>query len=36
MTPHLFRIGKQGAQRLSQTQTLTDTASCILNIYRPQ
>ena len=35
MTPHLFRIGKQGAQRLAQTQTLTDTASCILNIYRP-
>lgn len=36
MTPHLFRIGKAGAQRLAQTQTLTDTASCILNIYRPQ
>ena len=35
MTPHLFRIGKQGARRLAETQTLTDTASCILNIYRP-
>lgn len=34
MTPHLFRIGKAGAQRLAQTQTLTDTASCVLNIYR--
>lgn len=34
MTPHLFRIGKDGAARLSATQSLTDTASCILNIYR--
>lgn len=34
MTPHLFRIGKEGAQRLRQTETLTDTASCVLNIYR--
>ncbi len=34
MTPHLFRIGKAGAQRLAETQTLEDTASCILNIYR--
>ena len=34
MTPHLFRIGKAGAQRLQETQTLCDTASCILNIYR--
>lgn len=36
MTPHLFRIGKAGAQRLAQTKTLTDTASCVLNIYRVQ
>lgn len=36
MTPHLFRIGREGAQRLAQTETLTDTASCILNVYRPQ
>lgn len=34
MTPHLFRIGKAGAQRLAETKTLTDTASCVLNIYR--
>lgn len=34
MTPHLFRIGKGGAERLAATQTLTDTASCMLNIYR--
>ena len=34
MTPHLFRIGKAGAERLRQTQTLTDTASCVLNVFR--
>ena len=34
MTPHVFRIGKEGAQRLARTEILTDTASCILNIYR--
>lgn len=34
MTPHLFRIGKAGAQRLAETTALSDTASCILNIYR--
>ena len=34
MTPHVFRIGKEGAQRLRETQQLTDTASCILNVYR--
>ena len=34
MTPHVFRIGKDGAQRLRQTEILTDTASCVLNIYR--
>ena len=33
MTPHVFRIGKEGAQRLRNTQTLTDTASCVLNVY---
>ena len=36
MTPHVFRIGKAGAQRLLNTHTLTDTASCVLNIYRRQ
>ena len=34
MTPHVFRIGKEGARRLAETETLTDTASCVLNIYR--
>ncbi len=34
MTPHVFRIGKAGAQRLRQTERLTDTASCVLNIFR--
>ena len=34
MTPHVYRIRKEGAARLTATQTLTDTASCVLNIYR--
>ena len=34
MTPHVFRIGKAGAERLNRTQHLTDTASCVLNVYR--
>ena len=34
MTPHVFRIGKNGAERLAKTETLTDTASCVLNVYR--
>lgn len=34
MTPHLFRIGREGARRLEETTVLHDTASCILNIYR--
>lgn len=34
MTPHVFRIGKEGAERLRKTEVLTDTASCILNVYR--
>ena len=36
MTPHLFRITKEGAQRLAATRQLTDTASCVLNLYRPE
>ena len=36
MTPHVFRIGKEGAQNLRNTRTLTDTASCVLNIYRKE
>ena len=35
MTPHVFRIGKDGAEALRHTQSLTDTASCVLNVYRP-
>ena len=35
MTPHVFRIGKDGAQRLRETESLTDTASCVLNVFRP-
>ena len=34
MTPHVFRIGKEGAERLKNTMKLSDTASCMLNIFR--
>ena len=34
MTPHVFRIGKEGARRLAETEVLEDTASCMLNIFR--
>lgn len=34
MTPHLFRIGKNGARRLAETQVLEDRASCVVNVYR--
>ena len=34
MTPHVFRIGKAGAERLKNTTILSDTASCVLNVYR--
>ena len=34
MTPHLFRVGKSGIARLQALETLTDTASCVLNVYR--
>ena len=33
MTPHVYRIGKEGAQRLRDTQCLTDRASCVLNLF---
>lgn len=36
MTPHVYRIGKAGADRLRATERLTDTASCVLNVYRRQ
>ena len=35
MTPHVYRISKDGAARLAATDKLTDTASCVLNVYRP-
>ena len=35
MTPHVFRIGRDGAERLRKTLCLTDTASCVLNVFRP-
>ena len=34
MTPHVYRISADGAARLAATQQLTDTASCVLNVYR--
>ena len=34
MTPHVYRISKEGAERLAATETLTDTASAVLNIFR--
>ena len=34
MTPHVFRIGKAGADRLAKTERLSDTASCVLNVFR--
>lgn len=34
MTPHVYRIGKEGAESLRKTDLLTDTASCVLNVYR--
>ena len=36
MTPHVYRISKEGAQRLRETRKLTDTASCVLNLYIPE
>ena len=35
MTPHVYRISKAGADALRATERLSDTASCVLNIYRP-
>lgn len=34
MTPHFWRISAQGAKRLEQVTTLTDRASCVVNVYR--
>ena len=35
MTPHVYRITREGAARLEATKSLTDTASCVVNRYRP-
>ena len=34
MTPHVYRISKEGAEALKNTPKLTDTASCVMNLYR--
>ena len=34
MTPHFWRISAEGAKRLKETEVLTDTASCVVNVYR--
>jgi 23S rRNA (guanine745-N1)-methyltransferase len=34
MTPHVYRISKEGAARLAATEKLTDTASAVLNVFR--
>ena len=34
MTPHFWRISAEGAKRLQATTTLTDTASCVVNVYQ--
>lgn len=36
MTPHFWRISKDGAARLAATQELTDTAQVIFNLYRKE
>lgn len=36
MTPHLWRISKEGAERLAQTERLVDRAEVVFNIYRRQ
>ena len=36
MTPHFWRISKEGAARLAATETLTDEAQVIFNLYRKE
>lgn len=36
MTPHFWRISKEGAQHLRDTETLTDTAQIIFNLYKKE
>ena len=35
MTPHFWRISAEGAKRLAARSSLTDRASCVVNVYRP-
>lgn len=35
MTPHFWRISAEGAKRLADTTVLHDTASVVVNVYRP-
>lgn len=34
MTPHFWRISREGAERLAQTERLDDTARVVFNVYR--
>lgn len=34
MTPHFWRISKEGAARLAETEHLDDTAQVVLNVYK--
>jgi len=36
MTPHVYRISREGAARLENTPVLTDTASCVINLYETE
>ncbi len=36
MTPHVWRISKQGAEALARTDSLTDTAEVVFHIYSRQ
>lgn len=36
MTPHFWRISKEGAARLAAVESLTDTAQVIFNLYRKE
>ena len=36
MTPHFWRISKDGAARLAATDRLTDTAQVVFNLYRKE
>ena len=36
MTPHFWRIGKEGAQRAAETAELSDTAKVIFRLYRKE